>query len=140
MKGYLLDTNVISELRKGSRAEPSVTTWFNRQPEKDLYLSVLTVGEISRGIHLIHRRDPAQARALRRWLGELTAQWSLRILPVDSAVAALWGELMTPDPRPVIDTLLAATALHHDLTLATRNLSDLQGCGVLLVNPFEAGS
>lgn len=138
MSGVLLDTNVVSELRKGGRADPGVAAWFRAQADSDLHLSVLTVGEIRRGILLVGTKDPARAVALDRWLRRLVESWARRILPVDDRVAELWAELMTPSPRPVVDALLGATALRHDLTLVTRNVADLEGSGVRLLNPFAA--
>lgn len=137
MSGFLLDTNVLSELRKGDRADPGVVDWLGHQTDSTLRISVLSVGEIRRGIPLVQRHDPQQAAGLDRWLRRLVESWSSRILPVDDRAAEIWAELMTPDPRPVIDALLGATALRHDLTLVTRNVSDLEGSGVRLLNPFS---
>ena len=138
MSGYLLDTTVLSEVRKGERADPGVAAWVREQPDKSLPISVLSVGEIRRGILLVQSHDPAQATALDRWLRRLLESWSRRILTVDDRTAEIWAELMTPSPRPVIDALLGATALRHDLTLVTRNVSDLHGSGVRLLNPFTS--
>lgn len=133
----LIDTNVIAELRKGSRAHPRVRAWFARLQPDDILLSVVTIGEIRRGIESVRRRDPASARALERWLRRLLADHSDRILTVDLAVAEEWGRLNVPDPLPVIDGILAATAKVHGLTLATRNVKDVARSGVEVVNPFE---
>lgn len=137
MSGFLLDTNVLSEIRKGRRADPGVASWFAGQEDGGLFLSVLTIGEIRRGILLVGGADPAKAQALDRWLRRTVETWGSRILPVDQRVGELWAELMVPRPRPVIDALLGATALRHDLTLVTRNTADLDGSGVSVLNPFR---
>ena len=134
----LLDTNVIAELRKGPRANARVRAWFAELDPDDILLSVLTIGEIRKGIDNLQRRDPAATRALERWLRRLLVDHADRILPIDMAIAEEWGRLNVPDPRPVIDGLLAATAKVHDLTLATRNIKDVARTGVTVVNPFEA--
>ena len=134
---YLLDTNVISELRKGQRASPPVLRWFAAVADEDLRLSVLVVGELRQGAERVRRRDPTSARRLDRWIKTLVQDFAGRILIVDRAVAELWGQLNVPDPLPAIDGLLAATALTHDLTFVTRNGSDVARTGVRIVNPFE---
>jgi toxin FitB len=135
---FLIDTNVVAELRKGSRANPNVRAWFAALEPDAIVLSVLTIGEIRRGIESVRRRDTAAARALERWIRRLTAEHRDRILPVDLAVIDAWGRLNVPDPLPVVDGLLAATAQVHGLTLATRNVKDVARTGVPLVNPFVA--
>jgi predicted nucleic acid-binding protein len=135
---YLLDTNVVSELRKGKRCDRRVTAWYASVAGAEKFLSVLTIGEIRRGIEGIRRRDPSSARALDVWLARLLADHSARILTVTEPIADEWGRLNVPDPLPVIDGLLAATAIVHGLTLATRNLDDVQRTAVSCVNPFEA--
>ena len=137
-QGVLLDTNVVSELRKGRRADPQVLAWLDEEPAEGLFLSVLTVGEIQRGVLLVSRRDPAQGQRLDLWLQQLLAASSGRVLPIDEETARIWARLMTPSPRPVVDALLAATALRHGLRLATRNVRDFVGTGVDLVDPFAA--
>lgn len=134
---FLVDTNVISELRKGGKCDTSVASWFDALSPDDLFLSVLSIGELRRGIELIRRRDPAAAGALEEWLEGLVRDHGERILPIDREVASQWGRLSVPDPLPVIDSLLAATAKVHGLTLATRNTKDLERTGVKCVNPFE---
>jgi predicted nucleic acid-binding protein len=136
---YLLDTNVISELRKGDRADPGVATWFAALADEEVFLSVLTLGEIRRGIENIRRRDAETAGVLESWLGRVAAQHADRIIPVDRAIAEEWGRLNVPDPLPVVDGLLAATARVVGLTLVTRNTADLGRAGVGCVNPFAAG-
>jgi toxin FitB len=134
---FLIDTNVIAELRKGARANANVRAWFGALDPEAVLLSVVTVGEIRRGIENVRRRDHATARSLERWLTRLVADHGSRILPVDLAVAEEWGRLNVPDPLPVIDGILAATAKVHGLTLATRNVKDVARSGVDVVNPFE---
>jgi predicted nucleic acid-binding protein len=134
---YLLDTNVISELRKGRRAHASVLRWFTAVADEELRLSVLVVGELRQGAARVRRRDPTSARRLDRWIATLITDFDDRIRVVDREVAELWGKLNVPDPLPAIDGLLAATALIHDLTLVTRNGRDVASTGVRLANPFE---
>jgi predicted nucleic acid-binding protein len=133
---YLLDTNVISELRKGDRADPGVTSWFAGLDDEEVYLSVLTIGEIRRGVENVRRRDPAAAGALDSWLARLSEAHGERILPVDRAIAEEWGRMSAPDPLPVVDRLLAATAVVLSLTLVTRNVTDVENTGAQLLNPF----
>ncbi len=135
---YLLDTNVISELRKGDRADPNLLAWFSGLEEEEILLSVLTVGEIRRGVESIRLRDRDAAAALDGWLHQLIAQHKDRILPIDQPVADEWGRLNVPDPIPVVDGLLFATAKVGGLTLATRNVRDIEQTGVRFVNPFDS--
>jgi predicted nucleic acid-binding protein len=134
---YLIDTNVISELRKGERAQREVVAWFSNLAEEEVFLSVLTLGEIRRGIEGIRRRDAAAAASLESWLGRIAEAHAERIVPLDRAVAEEWGRLNVPDPLPVVDGLLAATAKVAGLTLATRNAVDVARPGVSLFNPFD---
>jgi predicted nucleic acid-binding protein len=133
---YLVDTNVISELRKRERADPAVQAWFASVADEEIFLSVLTVGEIRQGVERIRRRDPSAASALDRWLDRVVEMHRDRLVPVDRLVAEEWGRMNVPDPLPVIDGLLAATAKIAGLTLATRNVGDVERTGVDLVNPF----
>ena len=133
---YLVDTNVLSELRKGRRCNPSVAAWFSGVADADLCLSVLVVGEIRRGIEAVRRRDGARAAALDQWLARLVRDHGERILPVDRQVAEEWGRLTATRATSVVDLLLAATARVHGLTLVTRNVRDVQWTGVSCVNPF----
>lgn len=133
---YLLDTNVISEVRKPN-GNPNVRAWFTSVKGTDLYLSVLVVGEIRQGIERLRRRDPAQTSIYDAWLTQLRRDYADRILPITPVVAEEWGRLNVPDPLPVIDGLLAATAHVHGLTIVTRNVADLARTGVPLLNPFE---
>jgi len=135
---YLLDTSVVAELRKGSRANPHLRAWFAALAPDAIVLSVLTIGEVRRGIERVRRRDPAAAKALDRWLRRLLVDHGDRIVGIDRQVAEEWGRLNVPDPLPVIDGLLAATATVHGLVLATRNVGDVARSGAEVVNPFEA--
>jgi len=134
---FLLDTNVIAEIRKGSRANAHVRSWFAALDPDAILLSVVTIGEIRKGIENVRRRDAAAARALERWLRRVLRDHRDRILAVDLPVAEEWGRLNVPDPVPVIDGFLAATAKVHGLTLATRNVKDVARSGAEVVNPFE---
>lgn len=135
---FLLDTNIVSELRKGRRADARVRAWFESVDERDVFLSVLVVGEIQRGIESIRRRDPVTATSLERWLATLVSDYVDRILEITTEVASVWGRFNVPNPLPVIDSLLAATAHVHDLTVVTRNTVDIARTGVPVVNPFDA--
>ena len=139
MSGFLLDTNIISELVK-ARPEPRVTAWIENIDESLLYLSVLTLGEIRKGITSLG--DGARRVSLEAWLdGDLALRFSDRILSIDLDVADRWGRIAgntRKKPLPVIDGLLAATALHYDLTLVTRNIADITGSGVAVFNPWVA--
>lgn len=135
---FLLDTNIISELRKGPRCHPSVAHWFDTIEDHEIYLSVLVVGEIRKGIELVRRNDHITAARLESWLQQIVDQHSERILPVDQSVAEEWGRLNVPNPLPTIDALLAATAKVHHLVLATRNVNDIECTGVSYINPFDA--
>ena len=132
---WLVDTNVLSELRKGERAEEGIKAWFATTAEEDLYTSVLVLGQIRRGVESIRRRDTASALALDLWLRRLATGFGERILPVDIRVADRWGALNVPDPVPTVDGLLAATALVHDLVLVTRNVRDVAATGVQVLDP-----
>jgi predicted nucleic acid-binding protein len=134
---FLLDTNVLSELRKRSRADSGVLRWFDETDEDALFTSVLVIGEIRQGIESLRGRDVRAARALEKWLGELTAAYAERILPVDVSIAERWGVLNVPRPMAAIDGLIAATALVHGLTVVTRNSDDFVRSGVEVVNPFS---
>ena len=134
---FLIDTNIISEVRKGVRCDPSVAIWFDGVPEDQLFLSALVVGEIRKGVELARPRDPDRATALEAWLSTLAAGFANRILPIDRAVAESWGRMSAVRTVPVIDGLMAATALVHDMTLVTRNEADVVGLGARVLNPFN---
>lgn len=137
--GYLLDTNIVSELRKGDRCDSALLEWFDAIDDDDAYLSVLVVGEIERGVERIRKRDPRSATRLRRWLSSLVMRFEDRILPITLPIARAWGKMGAPNPIPTVDGLLAATAQVHGLVLATRNIVDVQGLDIEYVNPFEDG-
>ena len=134
---FLLDTNVISEARKPA-ADPNVRAWLASVPEGDLYLSVLVVGEIRQGIERLRRRDPVQAGPYETWLSALLHGFADRLIPVTAEVCDEWGRLNVPDPLPVIDGLMAATAKVRDWTFVTRNVADLRRTNVRLLDPFDA--
>ena len=134
---YLLDTNVVSELRKGVRAHPNVAAWFADLNDQELYLSVLVVGEIRRGVEAIKGRDPEQSSAIEQWLGTLVRDYGDRILSINQVVAEEWGRLTAVRSGSVVDTLLAATARVHHLTLVTRNVKHVAWTGVSCLNPFS---
>lgn len=133
---FLLDTNVVSELRKRERADPGLREWFTTVEHQDLALSVLVVGELRLGIFRLGRRDPQAAAHLGAWLARLERSYRGRLLAIDSAVVEAWARLNVSRPLPVIDSLQAATALVHGLTLVTRNVDDLAGVEVPLLDPF----
>lgn len=133
---WLLDFNVISEIRRGAKASPQVLAWYRETDESELYLSVLVVGEIRFGIEKMRLRDPASAQILDRWLRQVEVGFGDRILPVNREIADIWGRL-SPLARPsTVDGLLATTAIHHDLVLVTRNIRDIARSGVDYFNPF----
>lgn len=135
---WLINTNVVSEMRKGSRADPAIAAWFADMGDDDVYTSVLVIGEIRRGIASIRRRDHEAAQALERWLARVIEDQGGRVLPIDLALAEAWGRLNVPGPLSVVDGLLAVTAKVHGLTLVTRNVGDVERSGVPCLNPFAA--
>jgi len=135
---WLVDTNVISEVRKGTRCHPAVAAWWADVADRDLFLSALTLGEIRKGVEGVRPRDPAKAAALEGWLAEVAEAFGPRVLGVDAAVAEAWGRMSAIRSIPVVDALLAATARVHDLVLVTRNAADVEGLGVQVLNPFES--
>jgi toxin FitB len=138
MRGYLLDTNVLSEIRKGAqRARPEVYQWWLGMRDQELFLSVMTLGEIRKGIDRLGARDVAQTLALERWLDEVKTTFRERVIDVSLAVAERWGKLQAMRSLPEVDALLAASVLEHDLTLVTRNEADFEGLGIRIFNPFS---
>lgn len=133
---YLLDTNVISELRKRS-PNRAVASWFESVSGADLYLSVLVVGEVRQGIERLRRRDPSQAKVFERWLSTLKRDFADRVLPITPPIAEAWGRLNAERPLPVVDSLLAATALVHGLTFVSREADRLERTGIALLNPWR---
>jgi toxin FitB len=137
---FLMDTNVVSELRKAKsgKADPQVVEWASGVPLAELFVSVVGVQELEIGVLLAERRDPAQGRLLRLWLdAHVLPAFDGRILPVDLAVARRSAALHVPNPRPVRDALIAATALVHDLTIVTRNVADFEATGARILNPWR---
>lgn len=134
---YLIDTNVISEVRKGERCDSHVSGWYASIADEDLFLSTLVLGEIRKGIELARPRDTSKAAALERWLQEVETAFDGRVLGIDNAVSDQWGRMSAVRTVPVIDGLLAATALVNGLTLATRNDRDVAGLGAAVLNPFK---
>lgn len=133
---YLLDTNVLSEVRK-PQGDERVLAWISSVPAEDLYLSVLVIGEIRRGVERLRRRDPSGARAYEVWLDTVQRNYAERIVSVDVEAAEEWGRMNVPDPVPIADGLMAATAKVHGMTFVTRNTRDVERTGVGLLNPFE---
>ncbi len=134
---FLIDTNIISEVRKGDRCDPFVAAWWNGVAEDDLWISPLVLGEIRKGVELARRRDPRRAKTLEGWLADVMSGFANRILPVTTDVAEQWGSMNAIRPIPVVDALLAATAKVNGLTFVTRNVADVAGLDIDLLNPFE---
>ena len=137
---YLIDTNVISEIRKKNKANPGVRKFFKNVRENDnrLFLSVITIGELRRGVELIRNRgDKKQARMLDKWLDEILDNYSDAILDFSITESQVWGKLRAPHHENAIDKQIAATALAYGLTVVTRNTADFERTGVKLFNPFE---
>ena len=134
---YLIDTSIISEIRKGDRCDPNIASWYETIEDASLYLSVLAIGEIRKAVERVRPEDSTRARAIENWLKAVDKAYGERILPVDRAVADEWGRLNAVRPLPVIDGLLAATAKVHRMTLVTRNTADMADSGVHILNPFE---
>ena len=136
---FLLDTNVVSELRHGRRAHPGVLAWARLLDPLSLFMSAITIFEIEKGALLVKRRDPKQAALLERWIrSEVLPTFAKRILPFDTAVALRCAVLHIPDPRPERDAVIAATALEHRMIVVTRNVRDFAPMGVPLLNPWES--
>jgi toxin FitB len=134
---YLLDTNVVSELRRRTPNE-NVLTWFDRTDSSTLYLSVLTLGEIRKGVEIVTRRDPATGRSLQHWLDGLRQHFRDRLVDIDTDVAEAWGRLAAIRPLPIVDALLAATASVHGMTVVTRNMRDIADIGVDAIDPWQS--
>jgi len=134
---YLIDTNIISEVRKGSRCDPRVAAWYAALNDEDIYLSVLVLGEIRKGIERARPNNPVNARTLEAWLHTVTSAFAERVLPVDPSVADEWGRMSAKRASSTVDALLAATAKVHRMTLATRNVADVADLGADVFNPFD---
>lgn len=137
---FVLDTNVVSELRKvkAGQADRNVAAWASRVPANALFVSAITILELETGVLLVQRRDPRQGALLRVWLDQhVLPAFSDRVLPVDIAVAQRCAALHVPDPRSDRDALIAATALVHDMTVVTRNVTDFAATGAPLLNPWD---
>jgi toxin FitB len=135
---YLLDTNVVSEIRKGAQGHVQVMSWWKSTKASQVYLSVLTLGEIREGILRIKDKDSNRARHLGVWLTGLSRFFSSRLVPVDEAVAMRWADVRQHRSLPLIDSLMAASAISRDMTFVTRNTKDIEDCGVRYLNPFKA--
>ena len=135
---FLIDTNVISELRKQDRSDAKVRAWYSTVTDDDLYLSVLVVGEIRQGIERVRSRDSEQAEALEKWLYQVRKLFGPRLLPITESVAEEWGRLNRIRPLPTVDSLLAATAKVNGLTLVSRNSADFADTGISYLDPFQA--
>ncbi|MCC5842591.1 MAG: type II toxin-antitoxin system VapC family toxin [Opitutales bacterium] len=133
---YLLDTNVLSELRRGDQGHPEVRNWMGRTLAEGHFISVLSLGEIRRGIESLRRKSPDQAASIEKWLRRLADTYAECLLPITGSVAERWGRLNAERTLPVVDGLLAATAVEFRLTVATRNTADFPKA-VPVVNPFE---
>lgn len=137
---FVLDTNVVSELRKAKAglADQGVVTWASGVPPADLFVSVITILELETGVLLVQRRDPKQGALIRSWLDQhVLPTFSGRVLSVDTAVAQRCAALHVPDPRSERDALIAATAMVHNMTVVTRNVADFRATGVPLLNPWD---
>ena len=135
---YVLDTNVISELRQGKpKQSAQVRAWAAGQPARQLFLSAISMLELEKGVMALERRTPPQGAALRVWLTGVRATFAGRILPFTDNTATLCAAMHVPNPRSDRDAMIAATALEHGMTVVTRNVADFAGTGVLLVNPFD---
>jgi predicted nucleic acid-binding protein len=137
MKGFLLDTNVLSELRKENRCDLGVKQWFQQRASEELFISVLVLGKIRQGLERIRLRDPSQALALDKWLQFVSREFAERLLPIDENVVDRWGRLGLRQPIPVLDALIAATAIVHDLVVVTRDEGGFSNTGTQVLNPFS---
>lgn len=136
----LVDTNVVSELKRGRKAAPPVVTWFSTLAPEDVFTSVIVLGEIRRGIELVARRDKTHADILDRWYASMRRRLGERVLSIDEAVMSTWARISVPDMLPAYDGLIAATALVHDLTVATRDVASYLRVGVPVIDPWTERS
>ena len=137
---YVVDTDVVSELRKRERASPAVLAWFRSREPRELHIGVLTVGELRRGAERLRRRDPTAAEAITAWVDKIFVRYRRRIPDIDSAVAERWGRLGAPNPPPDVDGSIAATALVRDFVVVTRNVRHIAPTGARYFNPFDGRS
>ena len=138
---FLLDTNVISALRRPDKITPELRGWADAVEPADMFLSAITIFELELGVQRFERKDPAQGGGLRQWLGRrILPEFRDRILAVDTVVASRAAGLHVPDPRPDRDSFIAATALVHRLTLVTRNIRDFEPMRVPMLNPWDASN
>jgi predicted nucleic acid-binding protein len=135
---YLLDTNVISEVRKGRNAHAAVRAWWSETNIEDIYTSVMVLGEIRQGVERLRIKDPRRAVEIENWLQSITASMGTRLLVVNQKIADIWGRMGKNRSLPLVDSILAATAVAHGLTLVTRNTKDILDTGVTHLNPFDA--
>jgi predicted nucleic acid-binding protein len=133
----LVDTNVVSELKRGRNGDPFVVAWFSTLSPERIFTSVVVLGEIRRGIELIARRDKPQAAVLERWYESMRQRLGNRVLDIDERVMTTWAKISVPDMLPAYDGLIAATALVHDLIVATRNVADYRRVGLRVVDPWS---
>jgi predicted nucleic acid-binding protein len=134
---FLLDTNVVSETRRKA-PDPKVVAWVSQADPSDLFISAMTLGEIAKGVALRAKQSQAQAVGLEQWLAETRTEYANRIIAIDADIAEAWGRLDAKRNLPVVDGLLAATALVRGMTLVTRNVRDVAGAGITLLNPWNA--
>lgn len=134
---FLLDTNILSELRKGVRCDPNVSNWAAKESTQAHYISVLSFGEIRKGIELLRKKSPEKCAPLEDWLQKLHSDYADCTIAITAEISGRWGELSSMRSLPVIDSLIAATALEFGLTLVTRNTKDFDGLGISIVNPFQ---
>jgi predicted nucleic acid-binding protein len=133
---YLLDTDLVSETRK-KKADPGAISFLESTEASALYISVLTLGELRKGVAALKRKEPAAAAKLQRWVDGFEYSFADRLIGIDASTTRLWGEWSGERPRPVVDTLLAATAVHRGMTLVTRNIRDVRGIPVKLLDPWN---
>ena len=134
---FLLDTNILSELRKGGCCDPNVLKWAAKESTQAHYISVLSLGEIRKGIELLRKKSPEKCAPLENWLQKLLSNYANCTIAITAEISERWGELSSMRSLPVIDSLIAATALEFGLTLVTRNAKDFDGLGISIVNPFQ---
>jgi predicted nucleic acid-binding protein len=134
---FLLDTNILSEFRKGIRCDPNVSHWAAKESTQAHYISVLSLGEIRKGIELLRKKSPEKCVPLENWLQKLHSDYANCTIAITPEISERWGELLSRRSLPVIDSLIAATALEFGLTLVTRNTKDFDDLGISIVNPFQ---